>query len=575
MTPPAPMPFLRGGAAAPSRQPSTRERRCRGRTRGARGCRSRRPIPTAPTRPRRRRPGRPVVENMLDDLDALVDVRARRTSRSLPAPGARPVRGRSSRAAGSLHGRRPRLRRRAPAGTPTGCSPGLELAEFLLALAAEAHGALPIDGDVVLPILPDLRPRREGLHRTLKECSHADSHRCRHPAHQPRRHRRQPLRRPRPAHGPELRRPRRRLRLVDRPATGKPGEGPLYSDVVFHRIIPGFMIQGGDPLGQGVGGPGYTFNDEINPELTFTAPVQARDGQRRLRRNAITGQAEGTNGSQFFITVPGQGGRGPEWLQGKHTIFGEVADDASQGRRRRDRRGPDRRGRPPDRAGRPPVDRHRRRPRRPPPVTTDEFSRNRDNFCYRHPDRQSFVLCQRCLRTICPECQTQAPVGVDLPGVPARSAEGRVARAAQGGASVVTPARGHDARHPTARHLRDHRGHGVRLPAARSSRASGRSSRRPALLRARALPRADRAVRAVARADRAARARRLLPPRAEHAGAVDDRAQPRAAARALAVPRRSTCSVASAARSRSRCSRSALRWSGRPARSSACSARCS
>ena len=49
-----------------------------------------------------------------------------------------------------------------------------------------------------------------------------------------------------------------------------------------------------------------------------------------LRRNAITGQAEGTNGSQFFITVPGQGGRGPEWLQGKHTIFGEVADDESR-----------------------------------------------------------------------------------------------------------------------------------------------------------------------------------------------------------------------------------------------------
>ena len=114
------------------------------------------------------------------------------------------------------------------------------------------------------------------------------------------------------------------------PATGKPGEGPLYKDVVFHRIISGFMIQGGDPLGQGVGGPGYTFNDEISPELTFTEPYKLAMANAGLRRNAITGKAEGTNGSQFFITVPGQGGRGPEWLQGKHTIFGEVADDASK-----------------------------------------------------------------------------------------------------------------------------------------------------------------------------------------------------------------------------------------------------
>jgi len=114
------------------------------------------------------------------------------------------------------------------------------------------------------------------------------------------------------------------------PATGKPGTGPLYQDIIFHRIIPGFMIQGGDPLGKGTGGPGYTFNDEINGELTFTAPYKLAMANAGLRRNGITGQAEGTNGSQFFITVPGQGGRGPEWLQGKHTIFGEVADDASK-----------------------------------------------------------------------------------------------------------------------------------------------------------------------------------------------------------------------------------------------------
>ncbi len=114
------------------------------------------------------------------------------------------------------------------------------------------------------------------------------------------------------------------------PATGKPGEGPLYTDVIFHRIISGFMVQGGDPLGQGTGGPGYMFDDEINPELTFTEPYKLAMANAGLRRNALTGKPSGTNGSQFFITVPGQGGRGPEWLQGKHTIFGEVADDASK-----------------------------------------------------------------------------------------------------------------------------------------------------------------------------------------------------------------------------------------------------
>lgn len=109
------------------------------------------------------------------------------------------------------------------------------------------------------------------------------------------------------------------------PATGAPGEGPLYSDVIFHRIIPNFMIQGGDPLGQGIGGPGYNFDDEISPELDFTAPYKLAMANAGLRRNAISGKAEGTNGSQFFITTDPT-----PWLQGKHTIFGEVADDASK-----------------------------------------------------------------------------------------------------------------------------------------------------------------------------------------------------------------------------------------------------
>lgn len=109
------------------------------------------------------------------------------------------------------------------------------------------------------------------------------------------------------------------------PATGKPGEGPLYNGVIFHRIIPGFMIQGGDPLGQGTGGPGYTFNDEISPELDFNAPYKLAMANAGSRRNGITGQVEGTNGSQFFITTDPT-----PWLQGKHTIFGEVADADSR-----------------------------------------------------------------------------------------------------------------------------------------------------------------------------------------------------------------------------------------------------
>jgi peptidyl-prolyl cis-trans isomerase A (cyclophilin A) len=103
------------------------------------------------------------------------------------------------------------------------------------------------------------------------------------------------------------------------PTTGAPGEGPLYTDVVFHRIIPSFMIQGGDPAGTGMGGPGYQFDDEIHPELNFTEPfvlAMANAGKRG---------GQGTNGSQFFITTAAT-----TWLQGNHTIFGVVLDDASK-----------------------------------------------------------------------------------------------------------------------------------------------------------------------------------------------------------------------------------------------------
>ncbi|MDO5701045.1 MAG: peptidylprolyl isomerase [Bowdeniella nasicola] len=103
------------------------------------------------------------------------------------------------------------------------------------------------------------------------------------------------------------------------PTTGEATTKPLYDGVIFHRVIPDFMIQGGDPLGTGTGGPGYMFDDEIHPELTFTEPyvlAMANAGKRGGR---------GTNGSQFFITVAPT-----TWLQGKHTIFGSVIDDESK-----------------------------------------------------------------------------------------------------------------------------------------------------------------------------------------------------------------------------------------------------
>jgi peptidyl-prolyl cis-trans isomerase A (cyclophilin A) len=95
------------------------------------------------------------------------------------------------------------------------------------------------------------------------------------------------------------------------PRTGRKTNARYFDGTIFHRVIDGFMIQGGDPLGQGTGGPGYTFADEFSPKLRHD----------RAGLLSMANRGPNTNGGQFFITLAAT-----PWLDNKHSIFGEIVE---------------------------------------------------------------------------------------------------------------------------------------------------------------------------------------------------------------------------------------------------------